>query len=404
MKRLYVWIRLPDATVRLVGELGATEPARNSGHFRAEFEYSREWTHFSHAFPIDPESLPLTAPQARFNADLFTPALSIFEDSLPDDWGRSLLTAVLRSEGRKPTPIEMLLRLRGGGTGALLFSETFDHPDADTTLASTALQELLEAAEKFETGTLPSTHEFRKLIEGSSRAGGARPKALVHDADGEWLVKFPSSARDIGHDVVGLEATCLSLARLAGLEAPESRLLRIGARRVLMVKRFDITSHNGRLHMISLRTLCRKRPGIHVHSYTDVALAVRKHSASPAADVATLYRHMVFNAAIGNVDDHLKNFWMLAKPAGYRLAPAFDLVPDITGRGDHTLAFNSTPVCPSRSELIEIGHAWAVAGPERIIEQVTTVCGSFAATAAKLKARSTKTVLADVRRRIAHMS
>src|ERR1700716_3819429 len=84
----------------------------------------------------------------------------------------------------------------------------------------------------------------------------------------------------------------------------------------------------------------------------DLAQVLRKHSASPADDLAALYRHMVFNAAIGNVDDHVKNFWMLARPGGFRLAPAFDLVPDISGRGEHTLSFQQGFVCPARAEMI----------------------------------------------------
>jgi serine/threonine protein kinase HipA of HipAB toxin-antitoxin module len=69
-----------------------------------------------------------------------------------------------------------------------------------------------------------------------------------------------------------------------------------------MVRRFDITPESGRLHMVSLRTLCLERSGIYVHDYSNLAQVVRKHSASPAADVAMLFRHMVFNAAVGNVD------------------------------------------------------------------------------------------------------
>ena len=79
------------------------------------------------------------------------------------------------------------------------------------------------------------------------------------------------------------------------------------------MRRFDVTPQNGRLHMISLRTLCLERPGVYVQGYSDLAQAICKHSAAPKMDVTTLFRHMVFNAAVGNVDDHLKNFWMLAK-------------------------------------------------------------------------------------------
>jgi serine/threonine-protein kinase HipA len=408
MKRLFVWMRLPDATLRLVGELGTTEPSPYNGHFSSEFEYAPDWTDSTGAFALDPESLPLNTASRRFGADLFYPPLSVFDDSLPDDWGRALLTAMLRGEGRRPTPMEMLSRMRGGGTGALIFSETREQPEPTaTTVQTTALRVLLSAAEKFEAGTLPFDDEFRKLIEGSSRAGGARPKALVHDADGEWLVKFPSRARDAGNDVVGLEATCLSLAQRAGLEVPETRLLEMGAHRVLMVRRFDVAPHGGRLHMISLRTLCRERPGIYARTYSDLASAIRKHSASPAADVATLFRHMVFNAAIGNVDDHLKNFWMLAKSAAYRFAPAFDLVPDITGRGEHTLSFISSSTCPNRSELLELARAWGVSDPTHIIDQVVEVVSTFAESARKLRVQGSKSlerISEDVRRRTARVA
>jgi serine/threonine-protein kinase HipA len=407
MNWLFVWIRLPDASLRLLGELGTTEPTVHNGHFRAEFEYARDWTEFGRAFALDPESLPLHTASRRFGADLFYPPLSIFDDCLPDDWGRALLSTMLRNEGRRPTPMEMLLRMRGGGTGALIFSDTRIPPEPATTVASTALRALLRAAEKFEAGTLPLDDEFRRLVEGSSRAGGARPKALAHDTRDEWLIKFPSTQRDAGHDVVALEGTCLALGRLAGLEVPEARLLQLGSRRVLMVKRFDVTAAGGRLHMISLRTLCRERPGVYVHSYSSIASAVRKHSAAPAADLAALFRHMVFNAAIGNVDDHLKNFWMLAQPEGYRLAPAFDLVPDITGRGEHTLSFNTSPACPNRAELLQLAHAWDVVGADTIIEQVVAAAATFPACAQKNGVRGTRSlewIAKDVLRRIANLA
>jgi serine/threonine-protein kinase HipA len=206
---------------------------------------------------------------------------------------------------------------------------------------------------------------------------------------------------------VGLEATCLILAQRAGLEVPESRLQAIGARRVLLVKRFDVSAQGGRYHMVSLRTLCKERPGIYVHSYSDLAQVLRKHSASPADDLAALYRHMVFNAAIGNVDDHLKNFWMLARPGGFRLAPAFDLVPDIGGRGEHTLSFQQGFACPTRAEMIAVAAEWGVARAVGIVEDVVKATRAFATTARRLKVRhpvSLQKVCADVRRRTGLLS
>lgn len=399
--RLQVWVRRPDGALRHVGELAATAPDRSSGRFESEFEYARAWVNESGAFPLDPVSLPLDATR-RFRAEMLLPPLAVFDDALPDDWGRRLLTAAIVADGGTPTVPEMLLRMRGGGTGALLFTATPTSPPPSESVPSTALSQLLDAALQFEAGTLPQGDDFRRLLEGSSRAGGARPKALVHDEAGEWLVKFPSPSRDAGHDVVGLEATCMLLARRAGLEVPEVRLLAIGARRVLMVKRFDVSAEGGRYPMVSMRTLCRERPGIYVHSYAELAQAVRKHSASPANDLEALYRQMVFNAAIGNVDDHLKNFWMLARLGGYRLAPAFDLVPDINGRGEHTLSFQHEYSCPTQAQVVAIAAEWGIGPAARIVEDVVEATREFASMAERLEVQHPVTlrkICADVQRR-----
>jgi serine/threonine-protein kinase HipA len=152
-----------------------------------------------------------------------------------------------------------------------------------------------------------------------------------------------------------------------------------------------------------MHTLCQERPGVYVTNYTDVALILNKHSAAPAEDVSALFRHMVFNAAIGNVDDHLKNFWMLVTPSGYRLAPAFDLVPDISARGEHTLAFKYRFACPTRSELLEIADEWRVAAAATSIDSVVTAATAFSAIAREIGVRPGKSLhslAADVDRRL----
>lgn len=404
MKRLYVWIRGPDGDVTLAGELATTDPMAG-GRFESEFEYSAGWARDPAAFPLDPISLPLHPPGRRFRAEQLYPPLAVFDDALPDDWGRRLLARALAREGRTLSPPEMLLGLRGAGAGALVFTETPSPAHQLVgTLGSRSLATLLSAASKFEAGTLPEDDEFRVLLEGSGRAGGARPKALVHDEKGEWIAKFPSRARDGSYDVVGFEATCLELAGRAGLIVPEARLHTVERKRILLVRRFDVTERGGRSHMVSLRTLCRERPGVYAASYTDLALVLRKCSAAPAQDVAALFRHMTFNAAVGNVDDHLKNFWMLRSPAGYRLAPAFDLVPDVMERGVHTLSFQFGFACPTRETLLALARDWGVAQAEECIDRVIEAARAFQATALKLSVRpgrSLDRVCADVQRRVA---
>jgi serine/threonine-protein kinase HipA len=403
MKRLFVWVRRPDGRISLAGELATSEPQSGNGRFESEFEYAPEWLADKEAYALDPVSLPLGQTLQRWRAEQLDPPLAAFDDALPDDWGRRLLAAAIKLDGVKPSPPEMLLRMRGAGTGALIFTADPIAPLPEETVQTTALPALLSAAARYEAGTLPPDAQFRKLLAGSSRAGGARPKALVHDAAGEWIAKFPSRARDELHDVVGLEATCLELARRAGLEVPASRLQIVGRRRVLLVRRFDVTARNGRIHMVSMRTLCKERPGVYVQSYSELMQVLRKYSAAPAADVVALFRHMAFNAAIGNVDDHLKNFWMLATPAGWRLAPAFDLVPDTAGRGEHTLSFQYAFACPDRAQLEALARLWNVSNPGTEIDRIVTAVSKFATFARKLAVRGDKRlehITADIRRRV----
>lgn len=400
MNRLHVWVRLPAGETRLAGELVASEPGPG-GRFESEFEYAAQWTADSRAFDLDPASLA-RARGPRFQAVNFHPPLAVFEDALPDSWGQRLMAIAIKADGRKPTLPELLRRLGGNGLGALAFSESAAPPSENGTAQKADLAELVVAAEAFEAGRLPADQRFRRLLDAGGTAGGARPKALVHDKGIEWIGKFPSPSRDEHHDVVGLEATCMELARRAGLEVPETRLQTVGKRRILLVRRFDIAPQGGRFHMASFKSLCKERPGIFVTGYDDLAETLRKYSVDPTADVAALFRHAAFNAAIGNVDDHLKNFWMIHRHEGWRLAPAFDLVPDAGARLEHTLSFDLSPACPTRAVLVRVGTRWGVRDPATIVAQVMEAAQGFASLARKLKvkgAASLKQVAADVERR-----
>ena len=93
---------------------------------------------------------------------------------------------------------------------------------------------------------------------------------------------------------------------------------------------------------------------------------------------------MVFNAVIGNTDDHLKNFWMLQDRRGFRLSPAFDLVPDIGERREHALAFLYGQRTPTRSDLLAIAKAWGVKRAGDILEQVLAAARGFRRVAKRL--------------------
>ncbi len=236
-----------------------------------------------------------------------------------------------------------------------------------------------------------------------------RPKALLQIGTQAWLAKFPSAVLDEGYDIVGLEAATLTVAQRAGLEVPEHRLqtLSTGAHpdRVLLVRRFDVlgADSGGRAHMASLRTLCRERPGAEALSYGELAAVVRKTSATPARDVEALFRHMVFNAAVGNTDDHLKNFWMLHTETGWALAPAIDLLPDVGQRREHTLSFDQFTVHPTRRALLDAAAHWGVGAAASLIDQVCAAVAQWSRVAESFQVQphSIEVCGRDIARRLA---
>jgi serine/threonine-protein kinase HipA len=230
----------------------------------------------------------------------------------------------------------------------------------------------------------------------------------VSDGTGEWIAKFPSVQRDGRFDVVGLEAVGLDLAQRAGIDVPAHDLRRLGdtAQRALLVERFDVVGATGRRHMVSLKTLCRERPGAYALTYTELAEVVRRVAANPQDDVRRLYRQMVFNAAFGNTDDHLKNFWLVHDAGGYRLSKAFDLVPDVGERREHTLAFEYERGAPARSELLRVAQHWNVPAAEDLIDAVVTSVSDFAGVAAArgVPPSDIAEIGADVTRRVRRLA
>jgi serine/threonine-protein kinase HipA len=341
------------------------------GRGRGAFRYVSDYLTRVDSFPLDPVSLPLR--EGEFTID-HPGVFAVFEDSLPDDWGRRLLVRKHRIPLHKQNLPNLLLSLGTTGLGALSYVEQGLSQQASADVSVLYLDRLLAAAEAFESGN-SNDADINILLGAGSSPGGARPKALVHDqqSDEHFLAKFPSIKDHV--DVVRIEAATMNLAQKAGLNVPATKLVLCGSRPVLLVKRFDIMTQ-GRKHMVSLQTLL-KAGGYYLVRYSDILNVVRKVSADPQSDSVCLFRQMVFNAVMHNTDDHLKNFWMTCSTKqGWRLSPSFDLVPDIGQRGEHVLFFDLDPVYPGRLNLERLGRTWGIAGADQIVDQVfTTVSG-----------------------------
>lgn len=375
MIRLDVWLTMPDGENVHCGDLAFSDPDVQ-GRYRSAFRYAPAYLVHPSAFPLDPVALPLG--NTEWETERLTPPLMAFEDALPDDWGRKLLVRRARLPRGKQNEPNLMQALGSGGMGAISFLqpgakwEPREDHDYD-------LQVLHEAVNRYERGRQDDDDAYIALLYAGSSPGGARPKALIRDDTGQWLAKFASVKDQV--DMVGLEAATLELARRAKLAVPASKVVPLGGNsKALLVRRFDVTGEGGRRHMISFRTAL-SATGWYVAGYKDMVDWIRRYGARPGVDVPVLFRWMVFNALVGNTDDHLKNFWLLGGPEGYVVSPAFDLLPDVNGNREHVLNFDLNPTIKPEA-LADLGRKWGVTRAKTVVEEVQSVMPQYEGIAA----------------------
>ena len=186
------------------------------------------------------------------------------------------------------------------------------------------LPALLNAADAVLSNT-ETSEDLKLLLNEGSPLGGARPKSAVIDNDGRLAIaKFPKNDddRSIPHG----EVLAMKLAAAAGIKVAEATLLDVADRPVSLITRFDRDQHR-RIPFISAMTLLGLTDGDDA-TYTDIAEVIRMYSSAPKADLHELWRRIVFNVMVSNLDDHLRNHGFLYDHDNkWRLSPAYDLNP-----------------------------------------------------------------------------
>lgn len=366
-----------------------------STHLRGKeifsFEFDKLWLADKRFRSFDPDLQLFTGrqyvPQDKDN-------FGIFLDSTPDRWGRVLLerreAELSKIEGR---PVRNLFEtdfllgvFDGSRMGALRFKvdpdgDFLDNDSAMATPPWTSLRGLEEASLNLEDcADTQQSKWLRMLVAPGSSLGGARPKANVLDCDGQlWIAKFPS--RKDRRDVGAWEAVCTELARRAGISVSEYRLERYGAdHHTFLTKRFDRTDDGRRRQFTSAMTLLGYSDGERSQgaSYLEIAEWIERNCMNVEQNLLELFRRIVFNIAISNCDDHLRNHGFIYAPKGWTISPAYDLTPDPSGYGlklnisetDNALDFNL-----ALSIIPYLGIKRDVA--EQLIEQVKRVVSSW---------------------------
>lgn len=357
------------AEVRLWGRtIGAVALEEHSDV--AAFEYDAAFA--GSGIEVAPLVMPLSTRVYRFpqlSRKTFHGLPGLLADSLPDKFGHALINAWLARQGRPPesmNAVERLCYTGSRGMGALEFRPAIGpraresrklEVDALVELASEVLtnRDRLQAA--FDEDT--SERAVADILRVGTSAGGARAKAVIawNPETGEvrsgqvpadqgfehWILKFDgvSGNRDRALDdpqgYGEIEYAYFLMARAAGIEMEECRLLEENGRRHFMTRRFDRTRNGAKLHMQSLCALAHydyNLPG--AYSY-EQALQVMRRLGPGMAAIEEQFRRMVFNVVARNHDDHVKNIAFLMDKAGrWHLSPAFDVTYSYNPDGDWT--------------------------------------------------------------------
>ena len=350
------WFWLEDPT--LVGILSA-HFAKGKKAF--SFEYDKDWLKRGEQRLLDPDIKFYSGPQYPTNKENF----GIFLDSMPDNWGKTLMkrraaqeARAINNKSKNLYEIDYLLGVYDESRkGALRFKtaidgQFLDNDNNNPTPPWSSLAALQEAVNQLENDV--ESDAIKKwiavLIAPGSSLGGARPKANIQDTHKNlWIAKFPSKMDSI--DKAAWEFLAYKLAVASGVEMSESKIEKIGNNyRTFLTKRFD-RKNGQRIHFASAMTMTGNTEEIlkeHTPSYLELVEFIENYGANVTANLHQLWRRIVFNISISNTDDHLRNHGFILTKKGWVLSPAYDLNPSTEKDGlalnidmdDNALDFN----------------------------------------------------------------
>jgi serine/threonine-protein kinase HipA len=326
----FVYITLPGETAPVTaGRFELTKDRR--GNALGRFVYGKSYLARGNAVAVDPIELKLsgdTYETARLNG-----VFGALRDAGPDYWGRRVIEK--HAGAAQLGELDYLLNSADDRAGALGFGLNQQPPAPrrkfNQTIELAKLQDIAEALMREEDVRTGEGAQVQDLMLIGTSMGGARPKAVVEDGEGLWIAKF--NRPDDRWNNTRVERAMLELAKTCGVSVAISRVETLGGKDVLLVRRFDREKTDKgyrRARMISGLTLLRAEEAAEMRdrwSYVLLAEELRRVVEEPKRDAAELFRRMVFNALISNIDDHPRNHAVIAKDRDWKLSPAYDLTP-----------------------------------------------------------------------------
>ena len=334
---------------KLVGTLAFT-PSH-----KVAFEYCDDW--LQNGFSISPFSLPLKRqvfiPQKEYFHGLF----GVFSDSLPDAWGRLLLSRLLKKQGSREDQLTVLDRLAivgEAGMGALTYQPQYniskENEWNDLDELAVQCQHILNTE---------YSDKLDELYRLGGTSGGARPKIMTKFNQESWIIKFP--AHTDSPDAGLLEYEYALCAMQCGIDMSPCRLFPSEkCKGYFGTKRFDrefSSKGEKRIHMLTVAALLEldfEQPSLDYHSLMKLTKILTREN---TYDIENMFRRMCFNVFAHNRDDHSKNFTYLYEENtdSWRLGPAYDLTYSNTYYGEHTTTVDGNGKNPGMKELLAVG-------------------------------------------------
>ncbi len=313
------------------------------------FEYDSNW--LNNGFSISPFSLPLIKKVFIPKYDPFSGLFGVFNDSLPDGWGRLLVDRLFLKNKINPNEIDNLNRLavvQESGMGALTYKpeHKFESENniSDYDILAQECSKILESQ---------NSENLDELFKLGGSSGGARPKILTSIDNEDWIIKFPSSSdpKNIGEK----EYQYSLCAKNCGINMTETKLFPSKiCSGYFGIKRFD-RKNSKKVHMVSVSGLLEtshRIPNLDYNTLMKLTLELTRNY----EDIEQLFRLMCFNVFAHNRDDHSKNFSFLFDDIKkeWHLSPAYDLTYSFSFNGEHATTINGEGKSPTLNDILSV--------------------------------------------------
>lgn len=381
----------------------------DADHEAASFQYEDKF--LRSGLDLSPLIMPLQNSQGvvyqflQNRNNCFKGLPGLLADSLPDAFGNQIIDEWFASRGlsgEQITPLDRLCYVGKRAMGALEFEPSKMIPGLDYS-ARIYIDELTKLAAEvfnnrmeFQSKLLRQDKEILDILKVGTSAGGAKPKVIIayNQSTNEvrsgqvtapegftyWLLKFDGGIyeehahiTDNPKGIGAIEYAYYLMAKDAGIEMMECRLLQEGDSSHFMTKRFDRTDAGEKLHIQTLAGIAHYDRDQR-YAY-EQAFRLMRQMQLPYSQQEEFYRRMVFNVISRNHDDHTKNHSFLMDRAGrWRLAPAYDLCYSYNPHGRwtnrHQMSIHGKQDEFTRDDLVKVAERMGIKRGKEIIEKV----------------------------------